>query len=175
MWPCGTCPGSSSSVATRRMTVSLPGCRAMICVPQRLQKWRSLPGDDGYAVSMSAPDSHRKCSCRTVADVLKAAACALRQVRHEQCRMGESSCETSYRTCPQRQLPRIGDVLRRKGDEDAPVKQLASSGRACKHVARVGPARLRCTAQVHVDGAERSRRRRPREQRTVGVDDPSHA
>jgi hypothetical protein len=37
-----------------------------------------------------------KCACLTDDEVLNAAAWALRHVRHEQWRIGESSCDTSY-------------------------------------------------------------------------------
>src|SRR5262249_36310279 len=41
----GRTPGSSSRVATRRISCGWPSRSATVCDPQMEQKWRRLPGD----------------------------------------------------------------------------------------------------------------------------------
>jgi hypothetical protein len=72
MWPSGLRPGSSSSVATRRITVSLPARRATSCVPHVPQKKRRLPGDDSKARSSSFMQSPELLGGQVVPDLTPA-------------------------------------------------------------------------------------------------------
>lgn len=95
MFTAGRTPGSSSSVATRRMTCGCPTHSAIRCVPQREQKCRSLPGDDSNEASAVSPCNQRKSARSTRAVEANAAACAFRQVRQWQWPIAVASCVTS--------------------------------------------------------------------------------
>jgi hypothetical protein len=105
MWATGRAPGSSSSVATRRMIFGWLCRSAIRCDPQDEQKYRNLPGEDSNDERRSWPLVHLKCSRLTHAVGANGAAWAFRQEWQWQWPIGPSNWSASYWTAPHRQLP----------------------------------------------------------------------
>src|SRR5476651_1696323 len=107
----GLLPGSSSSVAVRRITCGSAGRSAIRWLPQTEQKCRFLPGEDSKTLSLSVPPSHRNFSRGTRPVVVNGAAWALRQVRQEQWPIARPAASASYVTAPHKQLPFISSPV----------------------------------------------------------------
>ena len=142
----GRTPGSSSRVATRRISPGWPSRYATRCDPHTEQKRRRLPGEDSNDDSRSRPLSHLKRSRLTRAVEVKAAALDFLHVRQWQCPIGPSSWSISYRTVPQRQLPFMASLNSFVDDIGASFPELPAFDRRDSRALRLGGRRFQPAA-----------------------------